>query len=251
MNMSKHIISVITVSFNDRKGLIDVHDCLRRQTFNNYEWIVIDGASTDGSVEYLRSVTISNFSWLSEKDEGIYDAMNKGAALANGEYLVFLNAGDVLPSINTLRTVAEILLAEAPDVLFGAAELILPSGRSITRLARSSNSYIWHGVPANQQATYYRTKLVKDEPYDLRYRICGDYYLAAQLVKRRSHESYTNMPLVKFRVGDTSYRNPRRLFMEPYAIQRDVLGLPFWIRARSFFKRGISTVGLRILSSFR
>ena len=88
------LFSVVTVVRNDCTGFLKTMDSVERQTFTEFEWIVVDGGSTDGTVDWIKSgrrVT----SWTSENDSGIYDAMNKGITKSNGEYLVFLNAGDV------------------------------------------------------------------------------------------------------------------------------------------------------------
>lgn len=254
MNDYKQLFTVITVTYNDLPGLQLTADSVAEQTCKDYEWLVVDGASTDGTVGYLEQQKAGcNFTWVSEKDSGIYDAMNKGIAMARGEFIVFLNAGDVFPTKETLRTVKDYLssLHQAPDVLFGGATLRLPNGRQFYRPPRQMEEYIWHGVPANHQATYFSGSSLRTTRYDTKYKICGDYYLVATLYLKGCRAAYIDQPLVDFRVGDTSYRNPARLFAEPYMIQRDVLRQPFWSRLRSLAKRFVSTLGIFLFSQMR
>jgi len=90
----KPLISIITVNLNDVEGLKRTMTSVFEQTFREFEYIVIDGGSTDGSKEYIESHSDKIDTWVSEKDSGIYNAMNKGIKVANGEYLLFLNSGD-------------------------------------------------------------------------------------------------------------------------------------------------------------
>ncbi len=90
----KPLISIITVNLNDLEGLKRTMKSVFGQTFKEFEYIVIDGGSTDGSKEYIESHSDKIDTWISEKDSGIYNAMNKGIKVANGEYLLFLNSGD-------------------------------------------------------------------------------------------------------------------------------------------------------------
>ena len=108
-------LSIITINFNNASGLKQTLDSVAAQTYRNFEHIIVDGASTDGSVDVIRvyestlasslSPFASNLKWISEKDTGIYNAMNKGIKMATGEYLLFLNSGDYLINENVLENV--------------------------------------------------------------------------------------------------------------------------------------------------
>lgn len=250
MTSKQPLFSIITVVYNDVAGLALTTTSIASQVFSDFEWIVIDGGSTDGTVEFLAQCDQASLCWVSEKDKGIYDAMNKGISRSTGEYLVFLNAGDAFPNVNALLLVSNALDASAkPDVLFGGAEYIFADAGSVYRPPRDASKYIWHGLPANHQATYYSRKFLNGLLYDVRYKICGDYYLIAKLYTMGFRATYLDKPLVKFSVGGTSYQNRVPLFLEPYVIQRDVLKLPFALRAASFLKRGISTIGMSVLQN--
>ena len=90
------LISVITINFNERVGLERTFESVFNQTFQDFEYIVIDGGSNDGSKELIEENTEKISYWISEPDKGIYNAMNKGISVAKGDYLLFLNSGDIL-----------------------------------------------------------------------------------------------------------------------------------------------------------
>lgn len=216
----------------------------------DFEWIVIDGGSHDGTVEFLKGVKGFPIKWISESDGGIYDAMNKGMDISKGYYILFLNAGDMFSHESVLCYIQERIIHEEcePDMVFGGATLVFPSGKHVYRAPRLMESYIWHGLPANHQATYFRKDFLNDLKYCLDYKICGDYYFVARLFKKGASVSYIDKPLVNFSVGGASYVNLTRLFCEPYRIQRDILVLGFFSRIRSVIKRAFSTFGFKLLS---
>ena len=104
-------LSIITINYNNASGLSKTLESVFNQTFRDFEYIVIDGNSTDGSVELIKRYedsSVENFSWISEPDTGIYNAMNKGIRMAKGEYVQFLNSGDILAA----KDVTEKMLFE-------------------------------------------------------------------------------------------------------------------------------------------
>lgn len=111
------ILSIITINYNNASGLEKTIESVLQQTFTNYEWIVIDGGSNDGSVDILRKYSDRFSYWESEPDKGIYHAQNKGILKAKGDYCFFLNSGDYLVSKNVLENIFKSCPGE--DVLFG------------------------------------------------------------------------------------------------------------------------------------
>lgn len=112
-------LSIITVNLNNRDGLQKTIDSVVAQTFKDFEWIVIDGGSTDGSKELIEQYADHFAYWVSEPDKGIYNAMNKGIKVAKGEYLQFLNSGDWLWDNHILQNVFSNNDGDNTDILYG------------------------------------------------------------------------------------------------------------------------------------
>lgn len=246
------LFSIITVVLNDPEGLLATGKSILHQTSKDYEWIIIDGGSTDTTLDDVRQLDSIEPIIHSGKDDGIYDAMNKGSKLASARYVVFMNAGDVFFDNQSLDLVAKAVKeqAEVPDVIFGGANLIFNSDRAIYRSPKPF-SYVWHGLPANHQATYYHTKVLGEQPYDTSYEICADYHLGCVLFKKAVRAINLDLPLVKFRVGDTSYKNPWQVLAEANAIQKDVLGLSWVVRWLSYARRFVAMSLVLLLNKFK
>jgi glycosyltransferase involved in cell wall biosynthesis len=121
-------LSIITINYNDLEGLQRTVESIVNQTWQEFEYIVIDGGSTDGSKEYFESQAIHLDYWVSEPDKGIYSAMNKGIAKATGEYLLFLNSGDVLYNDNVLLETNKSLLLDM-DIVYGDLWIVGEQGK--------------------------------------------------------------------------------------------------------------------------
>lgn len=124
------LISVITVVRNNKDGLRDTADSLANQRFTDFEWIVIDGASTDGTAECGPLLSQQPTVWISEPDMGIYDAMNKGLSVSEGDWIYFLNAGDTLCEQGSLDFVASWVRGTDLDWGFGAVRNIDSAGNA-------------------------------------------------------------------------------------------------------------------------
>ena len=241
--------SIVTVVKNDIEGLKLTEKSIVNQQEVNYEWIVIDGASNDGTKEYLRSCKNPTLRFLSENDSGIYCAMNKGINLAKERYLVFLNAGDIFPKEYTLSTISKFICdsKETVDVLFGGAFLVFAGERLVYRGPRNIKEYLWHGLPANHQATYVRREILKNFTYPQNYKLCGDYFQAAYLGIRNLNYQYLDIPVVKFRIGDTSFSKPMGFIKEAYLIQKNVLKISLILRILSIMKRLVAIASVRVI----
>ena len=113
------ILTIVTINLNNKDGLQKTIDSIISQTYKNYEWIVIDGGSTDGSKELIETYNNYINYWVSEKDYGIYDAMNKGIRASRGEYLLFLNSGDKLYDRKVINEIIQHLYLKESDFLIG------------------------------------------------------------------------------------------------------------------------------------
>lgn len=201
--------SVITVTRNNLDGLIRTRQSLYAQNFSDYEWIVIDGASTDATVAFLEN---QGQIWISEPDGGIYDAMNKGIDRATGDYLLFLNAGDTLATPDTLEKIAAIDAA----FIYGDS---LENGHYKT--ARSHNKVL-SGMFTHHQAMIYRREIIGALRYDPDYRIAADYKFTLQFLKNVRDIHYIPAPLCVFETGGISQRQTAQGRKEQFKTRREL-----------------------------
>lgn len=167
-------LSIITVNLNNRDGLQKTIDSVVSQTFKDFEWIVIDGGSTDGSKELIEQYADHFAYWVSEPDKGIYNAMNKGVRAAQGEYLQFLNSGDYLRETNTLDKVFSNF--PSGDIIYGNLTLQEEGEEKENRQYPEKLSFYelyLRSLP--HPSTFIKTSLLKNDPYDERLRIAADW----------------------------------------------------------------------------
>jgi len=232
-------ITIITVVYNDLAGIKKTRESIERQTYQNYEWVIIDGDSSDGTKEFVSNIRDEHVLVVSERDHGIYHAMNKGISISKGEYVVFLNAGDFFESDIVLGNVSEKIAQSNSevDVLFCGAYLNFKNGNKRYRPTRRIENYIWHGLPANHQATFFKRSLLDAQSYSDKYILSGDYYIIAELYNRGIECEYLEEAIVNFSIGGFSYKNPVLAIKEAYLIQRDVLRTHLMLRLASMVRR--------------
>lgn len=242
--------SIITIVRNDLIGLKRTFESVISQNNKDFEWIVVDGASKDGCVKFLESVSFDNFQWISEPDLGIYNAMNKGITLARGSYINFLNAGDFYQKNDILETVRKEIdiYPNQVDLVFGGAYLMMKNKINYYRKPKSMD-YVPYGLPSIHQSTYYKTELIKENRYDERYRICGDYYLICKFVSLQPNVLIIDMPLVEFSIGGISYSKPLQLIKESLDIKKNVLKLNLFFRMFVLLKMLVSFLGMYIINN--
>lgn len=175
--MATPVISIITVCYNAEREIKATLKSVKEQSFKNYEYIIIDGASKDNTLKVISQSGVEPTHLVSERDKGIYDAMNKGLALAQGEYLMFLNAGDSLYSTNTLQKIADASKG-SPDVIYGDTAIVdaernylrprkLRPPKTLTRNSFKNGMLVCH------QAFLPKRELAM--PYDMAYRFSADF----------------------------------------------------------------------------
>lgn len=157
-------LSIITINYNNVSGLRKTIESVKSQTFQDYEWIVIDGGSTDGSKELIEENKQYFSYWVSEPDKGIYDAMNKGTVLAQGEYCQFLNSGDYLIAPDTLAKIFSKPLQA--DVIYGDVWFIKDNKviEKRTYPDQMTLSFLFRS-PLGHQATFVKTKAAQKHLY--------------------------------------------------------------------------------------
>lgn len=177
--MSKNL-SIITVNLNNRDGLKKTIDSVIAQTFKDFEWIVIDGGSTDGSRELLEEYSEHFAYWCSEPDNGIYNAMNKGVEHAKGEYCQFLNSGDWLAEETVLAEASKMMCG--CDVLYGDIDFykegVLVKHSAYPDCLSFDNLY--YGA-LGHNSCFIKTVLLREYPYDEGLKIVSDWKFLFQM----------------------------------------------------------------------
>lgn len=172
-------ISIITVNYNNLNGLKKTIQSVQEQTYSNFEYVVIDGGSTDGSKEYIEQQKYGFSYWVSERDRGIYDGMNKGLSHATGDYCLFLNSGDFFANKNVLSKIFDSSVPFTEDLIIGRQKFINKKGH-ITKGWRINENemderFLWHNTLPHQ-ATFIKTSILKKiGGYDLNYPVCADW----------------------------------------------------------------------------
>lgn len=179
-------ISIITVTFNAVKTVADTLQSIASQTYGDIEHIVIDGASTDGTQKVIARYTSRISRFISEPDSGIYDAMNKGLAMATGEVIGFLNADDAYASNGVLQRVAGFMAHNELDAVFGDAEFVNPAHPNRTIRRYRSNRFrpdriAWGWMPAHPALFLRRGVYERFGVFRTDYRIAGDFELIARI----------------------------------------------------------------------
>lgn len=217
--------SIITVTLNNVDGLKRTQSSVEQQSCTDYEWIIIDSGSSDGTPEHLKT---TNAQWISEPDNGIYDAMNKGIDRATGSYLLFLNAGDELVNPKTLEHIQNTAKQETGFIYGDALE------NSSYKPARKPNIAL--GMFTHHQAMLYNRQTLGDTRYNTTYKIAADYDLTARFLTRHCEEvdrptrqsqeacpiQYLPFPICIFESGGISQSNAMLGRKEQAHIRKDL-----------------------------
>ncbi|HJF91563.1 MAG TPA: glycosyltransferase [Mediterranea massiliensis] len=214
--------SVITVCYNAEATLEDTIQSVISQTYHHVEYIIVDGASKDRTMDIVNRYRDRIAVVVSEPDKGLYDAMNKGIRLATGDYLCFLNAGDSFHEDDTLQQmVHSIHTLQLPDVLYGETELVDHEGHFLRmRRLQAPEHLTWksfrQGMLVCHQAFFPRRNLVM--PYDLRYRFSADFDWCIKIMKKSKVLHNTHLTLIDYLAEGMTTRNHQASLKERFRI---------------------------------
>lgn len=214
--------SVITVCYNAEATLEDTIQSVISQTYHHVEYIIVDGASKDRTMDIVNRYRDRIAVVVSEPDKGLYDAMNKGIRLATGDYLCFLNAGDSFHEDDTLQQmVHSIHTLQLPDVLYGETELVDHEGHFLRmRRLQAPEHLTWksfrQGMLVCHQAFFARRDLVI--PYDLRYRFSADFDWCIKIMKKSKVLHNTHLTLIDYLAEGMTTRNHQASLKERFRI---------------------------------
>ncbi|MFC3199657.1 glycosyltransferase family 2 protein [Parapedobacter deserti] len=226
MNADSPTLTVITVVYNNVRDIERTIASVVQQTYPAIEYLIIDGGSTDGTVDVIRRYEDRVAAWVSEPDKGIYDAMNKGLAMANGEYVLFMNSGDEIYSPNT---VAEVFgSAPGADIYYGETEMYDEHWESLgLRRHAIPERFTWrsfrYGMNISHQAIYIRRAITG--PYDLQYQLSADIDWIIRAAKQAKTIVNTRRIVAKYLVGGMSKKRHWRSLRERFRIFSKYYGL--------------------------
>jgi len=203
-------ISIITVVYNNKETIKDAIDSVLGQTYKNIEYIIVDGASTDGTIEVIQSYGDKVSKFISEKDTGIYDAMNKGISLASGDIIGILNSDDFYVDEYVLEKIVKEFESKNVDSVY--ADLVYVNPQDLNKVVRYyDSSYFTPEKFAYGWMPAHPTFFVKKEVYEkfgvfkTDYKIAADYELLTRfLARNKITYSYIKKPIVKMRIGGAS-----------------------------------------------
>ncbi|GAB6392004.1 MAG: glycosyltransferase family 2 protein [Treponematales bacterium] len=195
------LVTVVTVVRNGGATLEETILSVVNQTYRNVEYIVVDGASTDGTLDIIRKYEDRIDYWVSEPDRGIYDAMNKGIGLATGEWIVMLNSDDYFEQ-DACQTIITAILKEKHPVYYAIARVIDSTGNTLY-LQASTVNYISKQSIAHQTAFVSR-KIYQSERYSLKYHSASDYDFFSRLAKMGISFCFIEKVIVNYRLNGVS-----------------------------------------------
>ena len=254
--------SIITCTYNAGEFLQRTVDSVLAQTYPSVEHILMDGASKDDTLSIIQGYVEKNkkensphdIIVHSEPDKGLYDAMNKGIRQASGQYLLFLNAGDVFPSDDTLSKVARVgeEADPLPGVLYGETDIVDENGTFIRhRRLKAPEKLSWRsfkrGMLVCHQAFYARTDIARENHYNLNYRLSADVDWCIRVMKTAKEKQLplcnVNAVIVNFLDGGMSIQNHKASLKERFRIMSCHYGLVqtslmhLWFIIRSLLKK--------------
>jgi glycosyltransferase involved in cell wall biosynthesis len=230
MSSAKPILSVITVCFNAEKTIAKTILSVSQQSYQYIEHIIVDGASTDGTMNIVNNYKDNIAVIISEKDNGLYDGMNKGLKAATGDYIYFLNADDEFYATSVVEKIFAV--ANDADVYYGEVmftnseekEMGLRSSVTNQKTPETLNwKSLQKGMVVSHQAFFIKRKLAVE--YDLNYKICSDIDWMIKCLKNCNSIINTKLVFAKFAAGGTSKQRQKLAWQERFFILQKHYGV--------------------------
>jgi len=245
------LFSIITICRNNIEELIDTHNSIKNQSFKDFEWVVIDGDSQDGTKKWLDQIKPSIC--ISEKDNGIFDAMNKGISNSGGEYLIFMNSGDKFANDEVLEKVSKTIAQNKhPHFIYGDSIDVDENANEFYRKAKSlSRNKI--GMITQHQAMFFNKAVLGDSKYSLEYPLAGDYAFISNFLNQVDKDKiiYLEFPICKFDMGGTNEIHRFKALKEDYRIRKNIIKVPFLYNVVLFKLHLLHTIMKKIRPSSR
>lgn len=206
-------VSIITVTFNAEKLIEATIQSTIKQNYKNIEYIVIDGLSTDSTVNTIKKYSNNISYWLSEKDKGIYDAMNKAIDKSTGEWIIFMNAGDTFYSNDTISNFLKDVQKDT-ELYNGAINFFDEKTNNATIKLPYGLEKVWITVPCWHQASFIKTSLMKKYMYSLEYKIAGDHDFYLKCFVKNHKFQFSNMIISNMLAGGLHAQQNKLAYIE-------------------------------------
>jgi glycosyltransferase involved in cell wall biosynthesis len=250
------LVTIVTITLNNKNGLKKTLDSILKQTYNNIELIIVDGKSEDGTEEYIKTnknlieTKLTQFLYIHEKDNGIYDAMNKGIKASMGDWIIFMNAGDTFFDEEVISKIFEddSIFKEA-DIIYGKTNLVANEElKMISKPKRLQN--INYGMIFAHQSVFVRTDLLKNNLFANNYKICADYDFFLHMYQKKRKFKEIDLIISNFEETGVSTKNKLKSYREtkeislkytPKKTQKIKIHIVFYFNILKFIIRKLSS----------
>ncbi len=220
------LFSIVTIVYNRADEIELTLKSVQQQSCRDYEYLVIDGNSNDGTREILERYRSDIDTLISEPDKGIYDAMNKGLQHASGQYILFLNAGDRFADVEVLSDVQRQLQKTPCDALYGDHIIQYPDGSRLHQQAPDNLDNLYKRMQFSHQALFLDTGQARLIGFDTRYRIAADYNMIFQAYLKGLRFEHFKRPICLFEPGGASDQKRVLAVWERFIINRKLRNTP-------------------------
>ena len=246
--MDNPLISIITVVFNGSKTLKQTIDSVLSQNYKNIEYIVIDGGSTDGTLDIIKKYERHINYWISEPDKGLYDAMNKGISKANGEIIGMINSDDWYED-NAVELIVDAFQKHPEKKIFhGDRYDVLKNGsKSVRKFDSSEWKFIYHGMIYNHPSMFVHKDIYKVNRYNIKLKALSDYQFVLKMyLENKNLIIYIEQCYVNYRLDGISSQLPLKVKLYEGFVSRHEAGLMLTKNIMSFIFRFFATIIFRI-----
>jgi putative colanic acid biosynthesis glycosyltransferase len=219
--------SIVTICRNNLPELETTYNSIKDQSFNDFEWIVVDGNSTDGTRQWLQKNRLAK--WKSESDQGIFDAMNKGIRRSEGRYLIFMNSGDAFASDDVLEKSFEgITENNYPAFVYGDSVDIDETGRQFYRKAKKHQRNKV-GMITQHQSMFFARNAIGNNLYPTGFPITGDYAFISEILGKLDEGDILQLDFAisHFSMGGVNEVHRFKALKEDFRIRKEIMKLPF------------------------
>ena len=218
-SLNNPLLTIVTVCYNAVDEIEKTILSVINQTYENIEYIIVDGASTDGTLNVINKYRDFISCCISEPDGGIYEAMNKGIKLATGEWINFMNAGDTFSSVDILSRLFMQSGSQLREyaIIYGDCIACISLCERYSKVTNPfwNNKSLVHGKGFSHQSTFVRVDVIKENPFDLKYKICSDFNMMYLLYQQNYKFLYQDVAISKYEVENgISKKNKNLVFKE-------------------------------------